>query len=82
MLIGAHILTSFCTIEKKAMVTRRPNAEYNHGYFCETTEYGNKAYEAIHEKGNPLIEKRFSVVEQEEIHAASETLMKIWEHIY
>ena len=69
-------------LEKKEMVRRRPNTDYNHGHFCETTEYGQKVYNEIHEKGDPTIEKRFSVVDPEEIHMASETLMKIWEHIY
>ena len=61
---------------------RRPNLEYNHGYFCETTEYGNKVYSEMHEKGDPLIEERFSLVSREELKAANETLMTIWEHIY
>ena len=69
-------------LEKKEMVRRRHNKDYNHGHFCEATEYGMKAYKEIHEKGDPLIEKRFSVVDPEEVHMASETLMKIWEHIY
>lgn len=69
-------------LEKKELVVRRPNAEYNHGHFCEVTELGRNVYGEIHEKGDPLIEKRFSIVEHEEIQTASETLMKIWEHIY
>ncbi len=69
-------------LEKKDLVMRRPNLEYNHGYFCETTEYGNKIYAEIHEKGDPLIEERFSLVTKEELKAANETLMTIWEHIY
>lgn len=69
-------------LEKKDLVMRRPNLEYNHGYFCETTEYGNKIYLEIHEKGDPLIEERFSLVTKEELKAANETLMTIWEHIY
>ena len=69
-------------LEKKGMVMRKPNAAYNHGHFCEVTEYGKKVYEEIHEKGDPLIEKRFSLVEPEELKTASETLMTIWDHIY
>lgn len=69
-------------LEKKEMVRRKPSTEYNHGYFCETTEYGIKVYNEIHEKGDPWIEKRFSIVDKGEIQTASETLMKIWEHIY
>lgn len=69
-------------LEKKELVERSPNTEYSHGHFCETTELGKKIYMEIHEKGNPLIEKRFSLVEPEEIKNASETLMKIWNHIY
>ena len=69
-------------LEKKEMIRRRPNTDYNHGYFCETTEYGKKVYDEIHQKGNPLIEKRFSLVTREELKNANETLMTIWEHIY
>ena len=69
-------------LEKKDLVMRRPNLEYNHGYFCETTEFGNKVYSEMHEKGDPLIEERFSLVELEELKKANETLMTIWEHIY
>ena len=69
-------------LEKKELVSRRPNVEYNHGHFCETTEYGKKVYDEIHEKGDPLIEKRFSLVKLEELKMANETLMTIWEHIY
>ena len=69
-------------LEKKEMVMRKPNMEYNHEHFCDVTEYGRKVYEEIHEKGDPLIEKRFSIVEHEDIQTASEILMKIWEHIY
>ena len=69
-------------LEKKELVQRRPNEEYNHGHFCETTEYGQKVYEEIHEKGDPLIERRFSLVTRDELKTASETLMTIWEHIY
>ena len=69
-------------LEKKELVMRRPNLEYNHGYFCETTEFGNKVYSEMHEKGDPLIEERFSLVSREELKAANETLMTIWEHIY
>ena len=69
-------------LEKKNLVKRSPNKEYNHGHFCETTEYGKKIYIEIHEKGDPLIEKRFSLVTQKELKDANETLMTIWEHIY
>lgn len=69
-------------LEKKNLVHRRPNLEYNHGYFCETTEYGRKIYEEMHEKGDPLIEDRFSLVSLKELKTANETLMTIWEHIY
>ena len=69
-------------LEKKSLVQRRPNLEYNHGYFCETTEYGSKVYAEMHEKGDPLIEERFSLVTREELKKANETLMTIWEHIY
>ena len=69
-------------LEKKGMVKRSHNSEYNHGHFCETTELGKKIYDEIHEKGDPMIEKRFSLVESEELKKATETLMTIWEHIY
>ncbi|MBR5598186.1 MAG: MarR family transcriptional regulator [Lachnospiraceae bacterium] len=69
-------------LEKKDMVTRRPNAEYNHGHFCETTEYGKKVFHEIHAKGDPLIEKRFSLVGGDELKSASEILMRLWEDIY
>ena len=69
-------------LEKKNLVKRSLNKEYNHGHFCETTEYGRKIYDEIHEKGDPLIEKRFSLVTREELKNANETLMTIWEHIY
>ena len=69
-------------LEKKEMVRRTPNLEYNHGYFCETTEFGNNVYEEIHVKGNPLIERRFSLVTKDELKKANETLMTIFEHIY
>ena len=69
-------------LERKNLVHRRPNLEYNHGYFCETTEYGRKIYEEMHEKGDPLIEDRFSLVSLKELKTANETLMTIWEHIY
>ncbi len=69
-------------LEKKELVRRSPNNEYNHGHFCEPTELGKKIYDEIHEKGDPLIEERFSVVDHEDIQIASETLMKIWGHIY
>ena len=69
-------------LEKKGLVRRGHNNEYNHGHFCETTELGKKVYEEIHEKGDPLIEERFSLVDPEELKKANETLMTIWEHIY
>ena len=69
-------------LEKKGFVQRRPNLEYNHGYFCETTEYGREIYQEMHEKGDPLIEERFSLVTSDELKKANETLMTIWEHIY
>ena len=69
-------------LEKKGMVMRKPNTAYNHGHFCDTTELGRKVYAEIHEKGDPLIEKRFSLVQLEELQTANETLMTIWEHIY
>ena len=69
-------------LEKKCLVVRRPNREYNHGHFCETTDYGKRVYEEMHEKGEPLIEKRFSLVGLKEIQNANETLMTIFEHIY
>ena len=69
-------------LEKKELVKRSHNREYNHGHFCETTELGNKIYDEIHEKGEPMIERRFSLVNQEDLKRANETLMTIWEHIY
>ena len=69
-------------LEKKGLVKRSPNTEYNHGYFCETTELGKKMYDEIHEKGDPLIEERFSLVNPKDLKNANETLMTIWEHIY
>ena len=57
-------------LEKKNLVKRSPNTDYNHGHFCETTEQGKKVYEEIHEKGDPLIEKRFSLVDHRDIEAA------------
>lgn len=69
-------------LEKKELVKRSHNREYNHGHFCETTELGNKIYDEIHEKGDPMIERRFSLVNQEDLKRANETLMTIWEHIY
>lgn len=69
-------------LEKRDLVKRRPNTNYNHGHFCETTEVGKRMYAEIHEKGDSLIEKRFSVVEPENLKKANETLMRIWEHIY
>ena len=69
-------------LEKRELVERRPNTNYNHGYFCETTELGKQIYSEIHEKGEPLIKKRFSLVDPEDLKKANETLMTIWEHIY
>ena len=69
-------------LEKKGLVERGHSSEYNHGHVCETTELGRKMYDEIHEKGDPLIEKRFSLVTREELKDANETLMTIWEHIY
>ena len=66
----------------QGLVNRHPNTSYSHGYFCETTEFGKKVYAEIHEKGDPLIEERFSLVSKEELKRANETLMTIWEHIY
>ncbi len=69
-------------LEKKELVKRSPNTDYNHGHFCETTELGKRIYDEIHEKGDPLIEKRFALVTAKELKNANETLMTIWEHIY
>lgn len=69
-------------LEKRELVERRPNTDYNHGYFCDTTQLGKQMYAEIHEKGDPLIEKRFSLVDPEDLKKANETLMTIWEHIY
>lgn len=69
-------------LEKKELVKRSHNSEYNHGHFCETTELGKKIYDQIHEKGDPMIEKRFSLVDTEDLKKVNETLMTIWEHIY
>jgi len=69
-------------LEKKGLVERGHSSEYNHGHVCETTELGRKMYDEIHEKGDPLIEERFSLVTREELKDANETLMTIWEHIY
>lgn len=69
-------------LEKKGLVRRSPNTSYSHGHFCETTELGREMYDEIHEKGDPLIEQRFSLVTKEELKNANETLMTIWEHIY
>lgn len=69
-------------LEKKGLVSRSPNNSYSHGHFCETTELGRAMYDEIHEKGDPLIEQRFSLVTKEELKNANETLMTIWEHIY
>ena len=70
------------SLEKKGLVSRSPNTSYSHGHFCKTTELGKKVYDEIHEKGDPLIEERFSVVTKEELINVNETLMKVWEHIY
>lgn len=69
-------------LEKKGLVKRSPSTIYNHGYVCETTEEGKKTYLEIHQKGDPLIKKRFSLVNPEDLKNANETLMTIWEHIY
>lgn len=69
-------------LEKKGLVMRGHNTEYNHGHFCETTDFGKKVYVEIHEKGDPLIEERFSLVDRDDLKKANETLMTIWEHIY
>lgn len=69
-------------LEKNGLVSRSPNTTYSHGHFCNTTELGKKVYREIHEKGDPLIEERFSLVTKEELKRANETLMTIWEHIY
>lgn len=69
-------------LEKKELVKRRPSTMHNHGHVCETTEYGEKIYKEMHEKGDPLIENRFSLVDSEDLKIANETLMTIWEHIY
>lgn len=69
-------------LEKRELVKRSPNKEYNHGHFCEATEVGKKIYDEIHEKGDPMIERRFSLVTSEELKSVNETLMTIWEHIY
>lgn len=69
-------------LEKKKLVHRKPHIEYNHGYYCEPTEYGKEVYNNIYEKGAPAIEEIFSVVSKEEIESARDTLMKIWGHMY
>lgn len=69
-------------LEKKGMVMRKPNMVYNHGHFCETTEYGKQVFKEIHEKGDPLIKERFSLVDLKDVENANETLMTIWNHIY
>lgn len=69
-------------LEKKKMVCRKPNKEFNHGYYCESTEKGMEVYRRIHEKGDPMIEETFSVASREEIEQARDTLMKIWGHMY
>ena len=69
-------------LEKKGLVSRSPNTSYSHGHFCNTTELGKTMYDEIHEKGDPLIEERFSLVTKEELKNVNETLKKVWEHIY
>ena len=69
-------------LEKKKLVTRTPNLEYNHAYFCEATPLGEQIYEKVHEKGDPIIDETFSVVNRQEVEQARDTLMKIWGHIY
>lgn len=69
-------------LEKKGLVMRRPNLFYNHGHFCETTEHGKQVYKEIHQKGDPMIKERFSLVDLKDIQNANDTLMTIWEHIY
>lgn len=69
-------------LEKKKLVCRKPNIDFNHGYFCESTERGMEVYEKIHKKGDPMIEEIFSVANLEEIEQAKETLIKIWGHMY
>jgi len=69
-------------LEKKKIVCRKPNKEYNHGYYCEPTELGKEIYCKIHEIGDPIIEETFSVATREEIEQARDTLMKIWGHMY
>ena len=69
-------------LEKKGLVSRTPNTSYSHGHFCNTTELGKRVYDEIHEKGDPLIEERFSLVTRKELINVNETLMKVWEHIY
>ena len=69
-------------LEKKGLVKRSPSTRYNHGYVCETTEHGKQTYQEIHKKGDPLIERRFSLVNPQDLKNANETLMTIWEHIY
>ena len=69
-------------LEKKKMVCRNPNAEFNHGYYCESTKKGMEIYRKIHEKGDPMIEEIFSVVSIEEIEQAKSTILKVWGHMY
>lgn len=69
-------------LETMELVRRSPSTIHNHGYVCETTEYGERIYKEMHEKGDPLIEKRFSLVDSQALKTANETLMTIWEHIY
>ena len=69
-------------LEKKKLLTRTPNTEYNHAYFCEATALGEEVYQKVHEKGDPLIDKNFSVVNRSEIEQVRETLAKVWGHIY
>ena len=68
-------------LEKKKMVTRTPNPEYNHGYFCEATALGEEVYQKVHDKGDPLIDKTFSAVDRKDVEKARDTLMKIWENM-
>lgn len=69
-------------LEKRNIVERSLNTEYHHGYFCYATELGLTIYNQIHEKGNPLIEKRFLLADSKDIERVKETLMTIFEHIY
>ena len=68
-------------LEKKKLVTRTPNTEYNHAYFCEVTSLGEEVYQKVYEKGGPLIDKTFSRVSRQDVEQVRDTLLKIWEHI-